>query len=362
MKIIISGGGTGGHIFPAISIANALKSENPETEILFVGASGKMEMQRVPQAGYTIIGLPIRGFQRGRYMQNISALFLLFISIFKALFVLLKHKPKAVIGVGGYASGAIGFVASLLRIPVILQEQNSYAGITNKLLSKKASKICVAYKGMERFFPKDKIALTGNPVRKNLFETRNKQQVYQSFGFDNSKKTLLIVGGSLGAKSINVAMKKNLEHFANSDIQVLWQAGKLYYSNLISELGELPKNIKILEFIDDMNAVYTIADLVITRAGAGTISELCLLGKSCIFVPSPNVSEDHQTKNAMALVTENAGEIIKDSDIQIQIATRALELIKDESKLTEYATNIKKLAFKDSDKKIVKEIYNSLKQ
>jgi UDP-N-acetylglucosamine--N-acetylmuramyl-(pentapeptide) pyrophosphoryl-undecaprenol N-acetylglucosamine transferase len=360
MRVIISGGGTGGHIFPAVSIANALKKQDDKNEILFVGASGKMEMEKVPSAGYKIVGLPIRGFQRGRYIQNISALFLLVISLIKSVFVVKKFKPDVIVGVGGYASGAIAFIGSKFRVPIVLQEQNSYAGLTNKLLAKKAKKICVAYKGLEKYFPAEKIKITGNPVRKNLLEQESREESIEFYNLDKAKKTIMVLGGSLGARSLNIALYENLDKLSKANYQIIWQVGKLYYKEYQEKIESLPTNIQMVEFINDMNKAYACSDLIVTRAGAGTISELCLLQKACIFVPSPNVAEDHQTKNAMAVVNEQAGEIINDKEITDKLVEAIDSIIQDDSKLDKYRTNILKLAVKNSDELIVKEIYKSV--
>lgn len=317
-KVIISGGGTGGHIFPALSIANALKRLNKDIEILFVGAEGKMEMEKVPEAGYKIVGLPVRGLQRKLTLNNLKVLWNLWRSLKKAKRVVREFKPDAVVGVGGYASGPIGKVATNAGIPLVLQEQNSYAGVTNKLLAKKAAKICVAYEGMERFFPKEKIIFTGNPVRKDLLNAVNERAEGIAFyGLDANKKTVLVTGGSLGAGSINKAMVRWLEKIAGwKDVQVIWQCGSYYHKELEEQLkGRMPENVKFMPFLKRMDLAYACADLVVARAGAGTISELCLLGKAVVLVPSPNVAEDHQTKNAMALVNKQAAVMVKDAEV-----------------------------------------------
>lgn len=312
LRIIISGGGTGGHIFPAVSIANAIKEQHPDTEILFVGAEGRMEMQRVPAAGYKIIGLPVAGFDRKNLLKNFSVLIKLFRSQLKARQIIKEFKPHAAVGVGGYASGPTLKMAGMMGIPTLIQEQNSYAGVTNKLLAKKACKICVAYEGMERFFDKEKIILTGNPVRQGLLNSSiDREKAIQSFGLDPQKKTILIVGGSLGARTINNCVMQGLEKIKNSGVQFIWQTGKFYINEAkatVAKVGEIPM-LHTTDFISDMAAAYTAADLVISRAGAGSISEFCLLQKPVILVPSPNVAEDHQTKNALALVNKGGSSI-----------------------------------------------------
>ena len=309
IRIIISGGGTGGHIFPAVSIANALKEQHPDIEILFVGAEGRMEMQRVPAAGYKIIGLPVAGFDRKHLWKNIGVLIKLVRSQIKARQIIKDFKPHAAVGVGGYASGPTLKVAGMMGIPTLIQEQNSYAGVTNKLLAKKACKICVAYEGMERFFDKEKIILTGNPVRQGLLtQAISKEEAIRKFGLDPQKKTILIVGGSLGARTINNCVMHGLEKIKNSGVQFIWQTGKFYIDEAkatVAKVGNLPM-LHTTDFISDMAAAYSAADLVISRAGAGSISEFCLLQKPVILVPSPNVAEDHQTKNALALVNKDA--------------------------------------------------------
>ncbi len=353
-KYIISGGGTGGHIFPAISIANALRTQQPNCEILFIGALGRMEMERVPQAGYKIIGLPIRGFNRKNLLKNISVLWDLSKSLRMARKILKEYKPDMAIGVGGYASGAALKAANKLGIPTLLQEQNSFAGVTNKLLAKDAQKICVAYKGMERFFPAEKIVLTGNPVRQNLLETPAKsEEAYKHFDFNPNKKTLLIVGGSLGARTLNESVIAKLEEIQKSGVQVIWQTGKSYISKSREAAQSYANpNLLVTDFLDKMDYAYSIADLVISRAGASSISELCLLGKPSILVPSPNVSEDHQTHNAMALVRENAAILVKDNEAQQTLIDTSLKVLADDEQLATLASNCLKLAEPNSDKRI----------
>lgn len=362
-KFIISGGGTGGHIFPAIAIANALKAKVENAEILFIGAEGRMEMEKVPAAGYKIIGLPIRGFDRKNMLRNVKTLFLLAKSMYKAKKIVKDFAPNAVIGVGGYASGPTLKVASQLGIPVIVQEQNSFAGVTNKLLSDKAACFCVAYEGMERFFPKEKIILTGNPIRQDLqLDLARKEEAYKFFNLDPAKKTLLVIGGSLGARTLNQSLLGHLETLAQSGIQVIWQAGKIYIENLRKEsASSITKDIILTDFVARMDYAYAIADLVISRAGASSISELCLLGKPSILVPSPNVAEDHQTHNAMALVHKDAAVMIKDVDAKEQLVPAALKLIEDNQQLSQLATNCLKLAEKDSAARIADEILKRAK-
>lgn len=350
MKYLISGGGTGGHIFPAISIANALKELDPEADILFVGALGRMEMERVPQAGYKIVGLPVRGFNRAQPWKNVSVMIDLVKSIRQVKKIIREFKPNVGVGVGGYASGAAMWAAAKMGIPILLQEQNGFAGVTNKILKDKASKICVAYEGMERFFPAEKIILTGNPVRQNLTEGKKDKK--------QDTKTLLIIGGSLGARTINEAIKAALPELAQSGIHVVWQTGKGYYEKCKAawEIAGSPANIECLDFLSDMPDRYAQADLVISRAGASSISELCLLGKPAILVPSPNVAEDHQTHNAMALVNKNAAVLVKDAEAAEKLIPTALRLIQDEQQLKTLHSNVLKLAQKDSARRIAEEV------
>ena len=350
MRYLISGGGTGGHIFPAVSIANALKELDPEAEILFVGALGRMEMERVPQAGYKIVGLPVRGFNRAQPWKNVSVMIDLVKSLRQVKKIIRDFRPDVGVGVGGYASGAAMWQAAQMGIPILLQEQNGFAGVTNKLLKDKAAKICVAYEGMERFFPKDKIILTGNPVRQNL-----------TSGIKNEKlkiKNLLIIGGSLGARTINEAIQAALPQLAKSDIHVVWQTGKTYYEKCKAawEAAGSPANIECLDFLSDMPDRYANANLVISRAGASSISELCLLGKPAILVPSPNVAEDHQTHNAMALVNKDAAVLVRDVEAADKLIPTALELLQDDQRLQTLHTNILQLAQKDSAKRIAEEV------
>jgi len=357
-KFIISGGGTGGHIFPAISIANALKKIEPDADILFVGALGRMEMERVPAAGYPIEGLPISGFNRKNMLRNVKVIWDVLHSMLLARRIIKKFKPDIAIGVGGYASAPTLRAASALGIPTLIQEQNSYAGVTNKLLARKAKKICVAYEGMGRFFPATKIVLTGNPVRQDLFSQAPKSsEAYQFFGFNPEKKTILVVGGSLGARTINQSMIGGLHKLAGQDVQVIWQTGKFYIENalLASKPFESPK-LLVTDFVSRMDLAYSIADLVISRAGASSISELCLLAKPVILVPSPNVAEDHQTQNALALVRKEAAVLIKDVDAREQLIDKAIELIQNKQELKKLSENILRLGEKDSADRIAREV------
>lgn len=358
LRIIISGGGTGGHIFPAVSIANAIKEQHPDAEILFVGAEGRMEMQRVPAAGYKIIGLPITGFNRKNLLKNFSVLIKIIRSQLKARKIIKDFQPHAAVGVGGYASGPTLKMAGMMGIPTLIQEQNSYAGVTNKLLAKKADKICVAYEGMERFFDKEKIILTGNPVRQGLLKSINKEEAIRSFGLDPQKKTILIVGGSLGARTINNCVMKGLDKIKHSDVQFIWQTGKFYIDEArktVKQAGELPM-LYTTDFISDMATAYSAADLVISRAGAGSISEFCLLQKPVILVPSPNVAEDHQTKNALALVNKEAALYVKDAEAENELLDLAIKTVQQPEVLKKLSNHIAALAFKDSANVIAQEV------
>ena len=374
MKYLISGGGTGGHIFPAISIANALRELDPECEILFVGALGRMEMERVPQAGYQIVGLPVQGFDRSHPWRNIRVLINLIRSMRQARDIVRRFRPDVGVGVGGYASGAAMKVAAGMGVPILLQEQNGFAGVTNKLLRKDAAKICVAYKGMERFFPADKIILTGNPVRQNL-TTGTPSEAIQYFNgtyhthFTTERKTLLIIGGSLGARTINESITALLQDLLDANIQVIWQTGKYYYKTcsaalqqLVSTVPTAQERICCTDFISQMPLAYALADLVISRAGASSISELCLLGKPAVLVPSPNVAEDHQTHNAMALVRQDAAILVRDIDAQQQLVSTALQTLNDEQRLQTLHTNILKLALPDSAHLIAQEVITLAQQ
>ena len=359
LRVIISGGGTGGHIFPAVSIANAVKELRPDAKILFVGALGRMEMQRVPAAGYEIKGLPICGFDRKNLLKNIKVLYKIWKSQRMAKQIIKEFRPMVAVGVGGYASGPTLNKAASMGIPCLIQEQNSYAGVTNKLLAKKAEKICVAYDGMERFFPAEKIIKTGNPVRQNLLETTvSHEEAIRSFGLDPQKKLILLVGGSLGARTINESVMQHLDLIKNSDVQFVWQTGKYYNASIMEQLKTLgqPKNLVVTDFISDMGAAYKAADLVISRAGASSISEFCLIGKPVILVPSPNVAEDHQTKNALALVHVDAALYVKDAEAPAQLLDLAIKTVNDEQKLNSLHTNILKLALPDSADIIADEV------
>ena len=353
-RFIISGGGTGGHIYPAVAIANELKSRFPEAEFLFVGAKDKMEMQKVPQAGYAIKGLWIAGIQRKITLDNAMFPLKLTSSLLNSFKIIKKFKPDVVIGTGGFASGAVLKVASMLGIPTVIQEQNSYPGITNKLLAKKANKICVAYENLERFFPKDKMILTGNPVRQDLINEASKSEAVAYFKLDANKKTLLVLGGSLGARRINQLIEKELDFLLSQNIQIIWQCGKLYLNDY-SKYNE-NENVQVVAFIDRMDLVYAAADVVISRSGASSVSELCIVGKPTIFIPSPNVAEDHQTKNAKAISDKNGAILIKESELETQFETIFSDLISNESKQLELSQNIKKLAKPNATKDIVEEI------
>jgi UDP-N-acetylglucosamine--N-acetylmuramyl-(pentapeptide) pyrophosphoryl-undecaprenol N-acetylglucosamine transferase len=356
-KIIISGGGTGGHIFPAISIANALKSKDSSTEILFVGAIGKMEMEKVPAAGYKIVGLPVSGFQRKLSFKTITFFFKLFASVIKARKIIKAFKPDAAVGVGGFASGPLLQVASKKGIPCLIQEQNSYPGITNKILAGKVNKICVAYDGMEKYFPKNKIIMTGNPVRQDLNNNINKEDAYNYFQLVGNKKILLIVGGSLGARTINESIAGGLDILLRNKIQVIWQTGKTYFETAKNEVGQfVTQDVKVYEFISRMDYAFAIADVVISRAGASTISELCLVHKPAIFVPSPNVAEDHQTKNAMALIKNDAALMVTDKEAREKLIEEAINLLGDDYRKAVYTQNIAKMGFKNSADVIADEI------
>jgi len=358
MKIIISGGGTGGHVFPAIAIANALKEKEPNVDILFVGAQGKLEMEKVPKAGYPIKGLWISGFHRKLTLRNLMFPIKLISSLWKARSIIKNFKPDAVVGVGGYASGPTLQIAAGRGIPTLIQEQNSYPGVTNKLLAKKASKICVAYDGMDRFFPPEKLVFTGNPVRQdiwNMLSARN--EAIKHFKFNNSKKIIICVGGSLGARTLNEAMRNSHELLSqHSDIEILWQAGKLYIEEFKTSATAQLENVKITAFIDRMDLAYAMADAVIGRAGALTVSELCIVSKPAILVPSPNVSEDHQTANAMALVNKNAAIMVKDKEASAKLIPTMIELLNDEAKCKTLSENIYELAKPNAAEQIANEV------
>lgn len=359
LRVIISGGGTGGHIFPALSIAGALKALRPDVKILFVGAEGRMEMQRVPAAGYEIKGLPICGFDRKNMLNNVKVLFKIMKSRRLAGRIIRDFRPHVAVGVGGYASGPTLNEAQAMGIPTLIQEQNSYAGVTNKLLAKKADRICVAYDGMERFFPKDKIILTGNPVRQALLDcTATRDEAIKQLGLDPAKKTILIIGGSLGARTINESVLSNLVLIKQAGAQFVWQTGKYYAAHVAEELQRRgkPAGLVVKEFISDMALAYRAADLVVSRSGAGSISELELLGKAAILVPSPNVAEDHQTKNTLALTTRDAALYVKDADAVRTLIPRALNAVADEALLSRLSENIRQLAHRDAARTIAEEV------
>lgn len=353
-KFIISGGGTGGHIYPAIAIANELKSQYPNAEILFVGASDKMEMQKVPQAGYPIKGLWIAGLQRKLTLQNLLFPFKLIFSLIKAGLIVKSFKPNVVIGTGGFASGPLLQMAALFGVPTVVQEQNSYPGITNKMLAAKAKVICVAYENLERFFPKNKIVLTGNPVRQDLLTVgEKKSEAISYFKLDETKKSLLVLGGSLGARRVNQLIEKELESILSQNVQIIWQCGKLYINDYQKYNQQ---NVQVVSFIERMDLVYAAADIVVSRAGASSVSELCIVGKPVIYIPSPNVAEDHQTKNAQAIVDKNAAILIREKDLDIQFAEQFQKLLQNENMQNELAANSKKMAKPNATKDIVNQI------
>ncbi len=358
-KFILSGGGTGGHIYPAVAIANELKSRFPDAEFLFVGAKDKMEMQKVPQAGYAIKGLWIAGLQRKLTLQNAMFPFKLIDSLWKSRKIIKQFKPNVVIGTGGFASGPLLQMANMLNIPTVIQEQNSFPGITNKLLSKKANKICVAYENLERFFPKEKMILTGNPVRQDLIDIESKrEEAIQYFNLDANKKTLLVLGGSLGARRVNQLIEKELDKIVAQNVQVIWQCGKLYFEDYKKYNSG---NVQVLAFIDRMDLVYAAADIVISRAGASSVSELCIVGKPVIFIPSPNVAEDHQTKNAKSVVDKKGAIMIKESELDSEFSLVFEALLNDKGKQEQLSKNIKHLALPNATKQIVDEIVSLIK-
>lgn len=360
-KFILSGGGTGGHIYPAIAIANELKAQFPDCEILFVGAKDKMEMQKVPQAGYPIKGLWIAGLQRKLTLQNLMFPIKVIDSLIKSRRIIKSFKPDVVIGTGGFASGPLLRAAAVMNIPIVVQEQNSFPGITNKILSKRAAVICVAYDNLERFFPKNKIKLTGNPVREDLISIDTKRlDALTYFALDATKKTLLVLGGSLGSRRINQLIAKELDFITNQNIQVIWQCGKLYFDEY-SHFNE-KSNVKVVSFIDRMDLVYAAADIIISRAGASSVSELCLVGKPVIFIPSPNVAEDHQTKNAKAIVDKKGAILLKESELDEKFQPVFSHLIEDEKQQTELGNQIRKLAKPNATQDIVKEINKLIKK
>ena len=370
MRFLISGGGTGGHIFPAVSIANALRQRQPDCEILFVGANGRMEMERVPEAGYNIVGLDIQGLERRKVLRNIRIIYNFLRSRRKARQIVRSFRPDVAIGVGGYVSAAAMSAAAALGVPVVLQEQNSFAGVTNRFLAKKASKICVAYDGMERFFDKGKIVKTGNPVRQNIIAPDiDRQAAYDYFRLERDKKTILVVGGSLGAKTINDSIARHIDKLLQTDCQIVWQTGKNYFAAIKAKISEqgikfttdsanplYTKRMFVSDFISQMDYAYNVADLVISRAGASSVSELCLLGKPAILVPSPNVAENHQYHNAMALVAKNAALLVEDAEAVDNLLLQALQIVADDSRLRELSANIRQLALPNSAQAIAEVI------
>jgi len=363
-RVIISGGGTGGHIFPALAIANEIRKRFPDADILFVGADSRMEMEKVPQAGYKIIGLPVTGLPRKPGIGMLKFAVRLLKSYNTAQKIINQFRPQIAIGVGGFASGPLLRAAAAKRVPYLIQEQNSFAGITNKLLGKNAGAVCVAFEGMEKYFPADKIVITGNPVRENLKATEaGRQEAADYFGLKKDKKTVLVLGGSLGAQSVNEAVMKGLDRIAASDVQFIWQTGSIYYRRIIEKLKDrVPENLLIVEFISRMELAYAAADVVISRAGAGTISELCLVGKPAILVPSPNVAEDHQTKNAAALADREAAIMIPDSLVGKRLIVEAVKLVADREKRRTLSENIKKLAERDADVRIAGEVLKLIRK
>ncbi|MCB4808083.1 undecaprenyldiphospho-muramoylpentapeptide beta-N-acetylglucosaminyltransferase [Tamlana sp. 62-3] len=360
-KIILSGGGTGGHIYPAVAIANELKSRYPNAEFLFVGAKDRMEMEKVPQAGYNIEGLWISGIQRKLTLKNAMFPIKLVSSLWKARKIVRAFKPDFAIGTGGFASGPLLHVAASKGIPTLIQEQNSFPGITNKLLAKKVNKICVAYDGLERFFPKDKIVKTGNPVRKGLLNIEDKTvEAKNFFNLKHGKNTLLVIGGSLGSRRINQLIEKELDFLDMQNVQIIWQCGKLYYQQY--KIYNNTKNVQVYEFLNNMDFAYAAADIIVSRAGASSVSELCIVGKPVIFIPSPNVAEDHQTKNAMAIVEKDAALLIKEEDLDADFQNKFSQLVSSSEKQKALGTNIKKLALVNATNDIVKEVENLLKK
>jgi UDP-N-acetylglucosamine--N-acetylmuramyl-(pentapeptide) pyrophosphoryl-undecaprenol N-acetylglucosamine transferase len=357
-RLIISGGGTGGHIFPAVAIANEFRERHPDAQILFIGAKGRMEMTRVPEAGYKIIGLWISGLQRKLTMSNLLFPVKVVVSFVRATFIMKRFKPHAVIGTGGYASGPIMLAATRFGIASVAQEQNSFAGMVNKQVGSKVSKVCVAYEGMEKYFPKDKIVLTGNPVRKDILVIHSKRgHALLQFGFDANKKTLLVIGGSLGARTINESILAGIEKLIDAQVQIIWQTGKGYYQNVSEQVAKYDlKKVRVVDFLKQMDFAYAAADVVISRSGALSVSELCIAGKACILVPSPNVAEDHQTKNAMALVDKKAASLITDKDAKAMLVDEAMKLLFDEQRANVLSENISKLAKPNATREIVNEI------
>ena len=374
-RIIISGGGTGGHIFPAVSIANAIRELHPDADILFVGAEGRMEMQRVPDAGYPIIGLPVAGFDRKHLWRNVSVIIKLLRSQWRARSIIRNFRPQVVVGVGGYASGPTLKTAAMMGIPTVIQEQNSYAGVTNKLLAKNARRICVAYDGMERFFPADKLVLTGNPVRQNLLaDAPTREAAAEHFSLRPDKPTLLILGGSLGARTLNQTLTDGLDFIrSHPEVQFIWQTGKIYIEQVKQAItaytGEAIRNCRVSslphlyvnDFIKDMASAYALADLIVSRAGAGSISEMCLLGKPAILVPSPNVAEDHQTKNALALVEKQAALYVTDADAHDNLLPLAIDTLHNAEQLKSLSSHVKQLAHPDAARRIAEEVLSFIK-
>jgi UDP-N-acetylglucosamine--N-acetylmuramyl-(pentapeptide) pyrophosphoryl-undecaprenol N-acetylglucosamine transferase len=363
-KIIISGGGTGGHIFPAIAIAREIKARHPDANILFVGSHGRMEMEKVPQAGFNIVGLPVEGFQRRLTLRNLLVMFNLFRSLRRARCIIKSFQPDAVVGVGGYASGPVIRIATQYKIPALIQEQNSYAGITNRILGKRADRICVAYEGMEKYFPASKIVLTGNPVREDVIRVESKQnEAREFFGLKDEKPVILILGGSLGAKTLNESIFRNMGLIENSAIRIIWQTGSLYYNDIQHKIRDMSlENIIYMDFINRMDLAYAVADIIVSRAGAGTISELCLVGKPIILVPSPNVAEDHQTKNAMALVKKGAAILVRDADAYTQLIPVAFDLIRNIGLRKSLADNCQGMALNNAAARIVDELSSIIKE
>ena len=357
-RIIISGGGTGGHIYPAIAIANTFKERHPDAEILFVGATGKMEMTRVPEAGYKIIGLWISGLQRSLSLSNLVFPLKLILSYFKARSIVKRFKPDAVVGTGGYASGPMMLVATQRNIPSLIQEQNSYAGLTNKRLSEKVQKVCVAYPGMEKYFPKEKLVFTGNPVRNDILNLESKRrQALNHFAFIPGEKTLLIIGGSLGARTINESVLGGLDKLIDARVQVIWQTGKMYYESIKAQIVDKDlRRLRVYDFLKQMDFAYAASDVVVSRAGALSISELCLARRAAILVPSPNVAEDHQTKNALTLANEYAAVLIRDEEAEEKLVTAALKLLYDEQRCSKLKDQIGRLGKPNAAGEIVDEI------
>jgi UDP-N-acetylglucosamine--N-acetylmuramyl-(pentapeptide) pyrophosphoryl-undecaprenol N-acetylglucosamine transferase len=361
-RVIISGGGTGGHIYPAIAIANKLKERIPDTEILFVGAKGKMEMQKVPEAGFPIKGIWISGIRRSRSIMNLLFPLKLLISLVQSFFIIIKFRPDVAVGVGGFASGPLLWTTSLFRIPTLIQEQNSYAGITNKLLAKKANKICVAYDNMERFFPKEKIIKTGNPVRQDILDIENrKSTALKFFNFEKDKKTVFVMGGSLGARTVNISVFNKIQKIIDTDIQLVWQIGKIYYDDYEQKMKSYDvSRLRLYDFLKEIDLAYAVADVIVSRAGALSISELAVVGKPTVLIPSPNVAEDHQTENAKALVKHDAALLIKDNEAPERLVDTVLKILNDKKRMDRLGSNIKQLAILNATEKIVDEIENLL--